>query len=125
MQKKKILIVEDNPDERLLTRTVLTHAGYAVLEANCAADGIDLAIKEVPDLILMDIRLPQESKGIGAARTLRDDVRTKDIPIIFLTAYIIYKNTAEIRNTPNSELLLKSADPKTLLKTIEKFLQKK
>jgi len=75
--KKRILLVEDNADHRLIERTSLEAEGFEVLEAGTAKKGIELALKEVPDLILMDIRLPYKAKGIGAAKILRKDRRTR------------------------------------------------
>ncbi|MDB4349553.1 response regulator [Omnitrophica bacterium] len=120
--KKRILIIEDNPDERLIQRTILESAGYEVLESDNAKDGVDLAAKERPDLILMDIRLPYKKKGIGAAKTLRKKEETRDIPIIFVSAYSIWEHAKEVDNIADCGYLNKSYDRHTLLKYIERFL---
>jgi two-component system cell cycle response regulator DivK len=120
---KRILIIEDNPDERLLEREILKGAGYEVLEADNAKDGVSLALKERPDLILMDIRLPYKAKGIGAARILRDKKETADTPIIFLTAYATFEHKRSVDNIPNSGFLAKSADPQELVRHVERFLK--
>jgi len=81
-----VLIVDDNERNRRLARDVLHHAGVRTLEAANAADAIALAAAEQPDLILMDIRLP-DLDGTEAARRLKADERTASIPIAALTSY--------------------------------------
>jgi CheY-like chemotaxis protein len=81
-----ILIVEDNPRNLKLVRDVLGFAGYRTLEAQNAEDGIGLADRHLPDLILMDVQLPGMD-GDEALRRLRDSARTRDIPVIALTAF--------------------------------------
>ncbi|MEE8360006.1 MAG: response regulator, partial [Candidatus Omnitrophota bacterium] len=68
---KRILIVEDDPDLRLIEKTQLEAAGYSVIESDNASDGISMAIKEKPDVIIMDVRLPYKKRGIGAAKIIR------------------------------------------------------
>ena len=83
---KKVLIIEDNPDNMKLTVTVLQTAGYKPIQARNALRGIELAKSELPDLILMDIQLP-EMGGLEAVKILREDPSTSGITIIALTAY--------------------------------------
>src|SRR5579864_7214187 len=80
-----ILYVEDDPNSRLLIQRTLTFAGYRVLVASCGLDGIDLAKRELPDLILIDMDLPDLS-GREVTTRLRSDVHFRDIPIVALTA---------------------------------------
>ena len=82
----RILIVEDNPDNMMLTVLLLESAGHTVLSAIDAEAGLTLARIELPNLILMDIQLPGLN-GLDLTRNLRQDPRTKDIPIIAITAY--------------------------------------
>lgn len=84
--KAAILVVEDTPANMTLATLILEKAGYAVLQACNAADGIALARSAAPDLILMDIQLPGMS-GLEAARTLKGDPATRAIPIIAMTAF--------------------------------------
>ena len=81
-----ILIVEDNPRNLKLVRDVLGFAGYRTIEAETAEDGIGLADRHLPDLILMDVQLPGMD-GDEALRRLRERTRTRDIPVIALTAF--------------------------------------
>jgi CheY-like chemotaxis protein len=80
-----ILVVEDNERNLKLLRDVLEYAGYDVRVARTAEDGITLAVKEPPDLVLMDLQLPGID-GMEALRRLRENLRTVDIPVVAVTA---------------------------------------
>ncbi|MFH1752842.1 MAG: response regulator [Candidatus Omnitrophota bacterium] len=121
--KKRILIVEDNADQRLIEKTQLEAAGYSVIEAPSAAEGIDMAIKEKPDLIIMDVRLPYKKKGIGAAKLIRSSKEASEIPIIFVTAYSTPQESKEIKGISLSVYLLKPYDSSVMLKYIKDFLK--
>jgi signal transduction histidine kinase len=86
--RQTILYVEDNPVNRLLVRRVLTHAGYAVLEAEDGLTGIQIAQKERPDLILMDIMIPSMD-GYQVTTKLKSLPDLADTPIIALTAKVM------------------------------------
>lgn len=81
---KTILIVEDNPDARFVYQTMLNYDGYRVLEATNGRDGVEVATREQPDLIIMDISMPILD-GLSATELLRADHRTAAIPIIAVT----------------------------------------
>ena len=80
-----VLIVDDNEKNLKLTRDVLRAAGFQTLEAACGADGIELASSHLPDVILMDLRLP-DMDGTDAARKLAGGARTARIPVVALSA---------------------------------------
>ena len=80
-----VLIVDDNEKNRKLAATVLSVAGFETLEAATGAEGVALAVERVPDVILMDLRLP-DMDGAEAARTLGDDGRTAGIPVVAMSA---------------------------------------
>jgi two-component system cell cycle response regulator DivK len=80
-----ILVVEDNERNLKLLRDVLEYAGYDVRVARTGEDAITLAVKEPPDLVLMDLQLPGID-GMEALRRLRDSPRTVDIPVVAVTA---------------------------------------
>ena len=80
-----ILVVEDNERNLKLLRDVLEYAGYDVRAARTGEDGIALAVKEPPDLVLMDLQLPGID-GMEALRRLRENPRTADIPVVAVTA---------------------------------------
>jgi len=80
-----VLIVDDNDRNRKLARDVLRMAGLRTLEAATAAEGIAIASEHLPNVILMDLRLP-DLDGTGAARLLRSEPRTARIPVVAMTA---------------------------------------
>lgn len=82
----KILIVEDNPDVMLLVSDILTGENYNVLQAEDAVIGIEIAKKELPSLIIMDIQLPKLN-GIEATRILKNCSETGHIKILAMTAF--------------------------------------
>lgn len=92
----KILIVEDNTLNMRLAVAVLKNAGHEPVQACNAEVGIDLARRERPALILMDIQLPGMD-GLAATRELKRDAATRDIPVIAVTAYLAEHSEEEVR----------------------------
>ncbi len=84
MKKKKILVVDDEPDVLLLLGERLSKAGYDVIKASGGQEAIELAQKESPDLVILDIAMPGMD-GSEVANTLRAQPETQGTPIIFLT----------------------------------------
>ena len=80
-----VLIVDDNEKNRKLAADVLSAAGFETLGAATGAEGLALAAERVPDVILMDLRLP-DMDGTEAARSLRDDQPTARIPVVAMSA---------------------------------------
>jgi two-component system, cell cycle response regulator DivK len=80
-----VLIVDDNEKNRKLAAAVLSAAGFETLEAGTGSEGLALAAERVPDVILMDLRLP-DMDGTEAARTLRDAEATARIPVVAMSA---------------------------------------
>jgi two-component system, cell cycle response regulator DivK len=80
-----VLIVDDNDKNRKLARDVLSAAGFQTLEAASGAEGISLAAEHAPDVILMDLRLP-DMDGTDAAQRLGAETRTASIPVVALSA---------------------------------------
>jgi len=83
---EKILIVEDNPQNMRLIEMVLRAKGYTLLKATDGEEALDVAFKELPDLILMDIQLPKLS-GLEVTKKLRETPAFSHIPVIAITAY--------------------------------------
>ena len=82
--RKKVLVVDDDPDVRLFSITVLEENGYTPLEATNGEEGMQIVRKEQPDLIILDVLMPRES-GIRLYRQLQTDAKLKKIPIIILS----------------------------------------
>ena len=93
---KVILIVEDDPDSLRLTRRLLQISGYTTIEATDGKQGVELAKARRPDLILMDIMMP-EMDGYTACDAIKTDKATSEIPVVMLTAmgYELNKKLAE------------------------------
>ncbi len=86
MPKARILVVEDNPDNRTLIMDILLSLGYAVIEAIDGEQGVEKALTERPDLILMDLSLPQMD-GWTATAQIKAAEHMQAVPVIALTAH--------------------------------------
>jgi two-component system, cell cycle response regulator DivK len=89
MAGERILVVEDNEKNMKLFRDVLNAKGYETLEATTGEEAVALTAEHVPDLVLMDIRLP-DIGGVEALARLRGDARTASIPVLALTAQAMH-----------------------------------
>lgn len=85
MTRRRILVVEDNPLNLKLVRDVLEYAGYEVVEAGTGEEGIEVAARLRPDLVLMDLQLPGID-GTEALRRLRKGVLDPGVPVVAVTA---------------------------------------
>jgi two-component system cell cycle response regulator DivK len=97
-------------------------AGFEVFEAENASDGIAITRREKPDIIIMDVRLP-DIRGSEAARILRQDKETSDIPIVFVTSSVMEDGRAEIDNITNTGFIGKPINTRTFAKEIIKFIK--
>ena len=88
-----VLIVDDNARNLKLARDVLHAAGFRTLEAATGAEGVALADEHLPDVVLMDLRLP-DMDGTDAARTLAQGVRTAAIPVVAFSSLALEENAA-------------------------------
>ncbi|MFA5311353.1 MAG: response regulator [Candidatus Omnitrophota bacterium] len=120
--KKRALAVDDNKSNLLLEKDLLEVAGFEVLEAENATDGIAIAKKEKPDIIIMDVRLP-DMRGSEAARILREDKETSGIPIVFVTASVMAGEREEINAVTNSGFIGKPINTRTFAKEVSQFLK--
>jgi two-component system cell cycle response regulator DivK len=89
MTGERILVVEDNELNMKLFRDVLLATGYRALEATTGGEAVDLAVEHEPDLVLMDIQLP-DADGVDVLRRLRADARTSVIPVLAVTAQAMH-----------------------------------
>jgi len=120
--KKKAVVVDDNENNRMLEKDLLDIAGFEVFEAENATDGIAIAIKEKPDIIVMDVRLP-DMFGTEAAIILHKNKETCDIPIVFVTASVMVGGMTEINAIPNSGFIGKPINTRTFVKEISQFIK--
>ncbi len=119
---KKALVIDDNANNLLLEKDLLEVAGFEVFVAQNASIGITIARKEKPDIIIMDVRLP-DMRGSEAARILREDKETSGIPIIFVTASVMAEGKEEIKNITNSGFIGKPINTRTFAKEISQFIK--
>lgn len=119
----KILIVDDDPTIRLVLGNFLRNLHHQVLEATDGAQGFQLAEKEMPHLIIMDIVMPG-LYGSTTAQKLHEYWRTSKIPIIILSAFSEEPVRALIRENSNIRFVQKPFDIKALYKLVEEMLPK-
>ena len=118
---KTILIVEDNEDNRLIYSQYLTHAGFRVLEAGNGAEGLDVARRERPDIILMDISMPVMD-GLTATRHLKADPDLKMIPVVALTAHAMATDEQLARDAGCDAYVSKPVMPKDVRAEVERWI---
>jgi len=118
----KILVVEDNQDNREMVVKVLKFNGYQVVEAVDGEEAIEKAKAEDPDLILLDIFLPKMD-GYEATRRLKGDTRLRNIPIIALTAHAMKGSMEEALAAGCDGYISKPIDVRELPKQIQHFLK--
>jgi CheY-like chemotaxis protein len=97
-------------------------ACFEVFTAENATDAIAVARKEKPDIIIMDVRLPN-MRGTEAAKILRQDKETRDIPIVFVTASVMAEGKEELKSIANSGFIGKPINTRTFAKEISKFIK--
>ena len=120
--KTKALVVDDNQNNLLLENDLLEVAGFEVFTAENGAGGIAVALKERPDIIIMDVRMP-DMDGIAAAMVLRQEESTRDIPIVFVTASVLAEGREEIGSIPNTGFIGKPINTRTFVEEISKYLR--
>lgn len=121
--QKRILYVEDNPRNMLLLKRIMLAEGFLFLEATDGEMGWRTAVRERPDLILMDISLPGELSGLALTRRLKRHPHLQNIPIIVLTAYNSLAVEEAAKAAGCSGFLTKPANIKQLRATIYQQLQ--
>ena len=117
-----ILIVEDNEKNLKLARDVLQFKGYRTLEARTAVEGVDLAAAHLPNLILMDIQLP-DIDGITALRRLMAEPRTAAIPVIALTAFAMKGDRERFLGAGFDGYLVKPINIKEFSEQVRQFCE--
>jgi len=119
---KRILVADDQPSARELLRTVLSNAGYEVLEAADGNEAVDRASESTPDLILLDIQMPGRD-GFSVCTALRADPRFSSVPIIAMTAGLMQGERDRAMSAGFSEFLAKPISVILLRRTVADLLQ--
>jgi two-component system, cell cycle response regulator DivK len=119
----RILVVEDDLDHRNICRTILTHSGFAVGEANDGEEAIRKAREEQPDLILTDVSIPMID-GWEATRTLQGEALTSAIPIVALTAHALPVDGRKAVEVGCDAYLTKPLTPRRLVEEVKRLLRR-
>jgi CheY-like chemotaxis protein len=118
---RTIMIVEDYDDTRILLRRVLERLGYSVLEASNGQEAVDIADREHPDLILMDLDLPILD-GIAATQRIRKQPEMEKVPIVAVTAYPMSYTHVKAFAKGCNEYMAKPIDTTELERLVTRYL---
>lgn len=118
---KKILIAEDRPSSRELIRTVLEGCGYIVVEAADGRQAVDVARRELPDLLIVDLQMPALD-GLGVLAELRRDERFADVPIVALTASAMHGDRERALEAGFTEYITKPVNLRSLREELTRLL---
>ena len=122
--KNTVLIIEDNEQNLYLTTFLLERAGFNVISAMNGPEGISMAVKFRPDLILLDIQLPQVD-GYTVARELRKNVSLNSVPIIAVTSYAMTGDRERALKAGCTGYIEKPINPNTFISQVTEYLTKR
>ena len=117
-----VLIVEDNEKNMKLVRDILRHRGHETLEAATGAEGVRLAKERRPDLVLMDIQLP-DIDGIAALGRIREDRALDRMPVLAISASVMPDEQQKIVASGFDAFITKPINLKTFQETVQRFLE--
>jgi len=123
-EKKVILVVDDNDDVRRLVKKVLEMSGYKVLEAPDGEQALAIIDSVVPDLVLMDIRLPGPYDGLETTRRLREDARLQRVPVVALSASVLEPDRQRALTVGCNGFICKPIDIAELPKLVETYIKR-
>ena len=118
MTGAQVLVVEDNEKNMKLFRDVLEASGYRLLEATTGEQAMELAVEQQPNLVLMDIQLP-DIDGVDALGRLRADARTASIPVVALTAQAMHGDRERFLDAGFDAYISKPVDIVEFVKTVK------
>jgi two-component system, cell cycle response regulator DivK len=119
---KKILVVDDNEDNRQILIDLLSGAGYEVIEARTGFDAVATAAREVPALVLMDIQLPGMD-GLEATRRIKAQPALARIPVIAVTSYALAGDDRKAADAGCDDYVTKPFSPRALLAKVRTILE--
>jgi CheY-like chemotaxis protein len=117
----RILLIEDNAQNRYLTSFMLRQRGHAIVEAETGPAGLAAAAESPPDLILLDIQLPGMD-GYSVARALKSDPALQSIPVVAVTSYAMVGDREQCLAAGAEGYLEKPINPETFVRQVEEFL---
>lgn len=118
----RILLIEDNEQNRYLAKFLLESAGFSVVSASDGPSGVEMARNEPPDLILLDIQLP-EMDGYRVAGILREIESLRSVPIVAVTSFAMTGDREKAFAAGCDGYLEKPIDPDTFVETVAAFLE--
>jgi two-component system cell cycle response regulator DivK len=120
----RILVIEDQEDNRKIVRDLVTASGYELMEASTGEEGLEVAVRERPDLILMDIQLPGID-GYEVTRRIKADPNLCKIPIIAVTSYALSGDDKKAFSAGCDGYVTKPYSPRLLLAKMREYLPQK
>ena len=123
----KILIVDDDPTFREVCRIFLEKEGFLIAEAGDADEGYEKVLSEKPDLLVLDVLMPNNYEGFDLARKIREELKLRKLPIVMLTAVhgvkkVPYRFAPDDTWLPVDVFLDKPVTPHTLVQTVRDLL---
>ena len=119
---KRILVVEDQEDNRRILHDLLTNAGYEIVQAENGEEAVKAAAAQRPDLILMDIQLPLLD-SYEATRRIKSDPALRAIPIIVVTSYALSGDESKARAAGCDAYITKPYSPRAILAKIREYVR--
>ncbi len=118
----KAALIEDNENNRYLLRLLLEHAGFEVVVANDGRTGVEMVRRESPDVILLDIQMP-EMDGYEVAAVLKSDPALARIPIVGVSSFAMPGDREKAMRSGFAGYIEKPVDPERFAQSITKFLK--
>jgi two-component system, cell cycle response regulator DivK len=118
---KRILVVDDNEDNRQILIDLFSAAGYEVIEAHTGPDAVTIATRELPDLVLMDIQLPGID-GYEATRRIKAQTALARVPVIAVTSYALAGDDRKAAAAGCDDYVTKPFSPRALLAKVRAIL---
>lgn len=119
--RKRILVIDDQADEREIQTAMLGHLGYDVSTAEDGEIGLSMATDSPPDMILLDIAMPRLD-GFEVCRRLRADPRTSSVPVVFFTASVVGDLEQRARDAGATDIMVKPVDPHEVARRVEEMV---
>ena len=120
----KVLLVEDDPDTRLIYSTMLRFSGFDLVEARDGAEGVAIAAEQLPDVIVMNLVMPRVD-GLSATEAIRSNPATSQIPIIACTAFLHQDGAVMAEDAGCDMYVEKPCDPTRLVEAVKDILGRK
>lgn len=120
---KKVLVIEDNPDNLRLITYALKRAGYEVISAGSGEEGIEIALRERPFFIIMDVNLPGID-GLETTKRIRESEIDGNIPIIAITSYAMLGDREKALDAGCNGYIEKPIDPLTIVEKIQEIIKR-